>query len=105
MHFFGFVCYSGSLWVDFNISKKVFRQNFVILNNIQIKTLEVMFMYIHVYIYIYIYKTQSVTMILLVFKSIQLVRDFAVSSILKVTSLRTMKMLLQFLGMICRDKD
>ena len=58
MHFFGFVCYSGSLWVDFNISKKVFRQNFVILNNIQIKTLEVMFIYI--YIYIYIYKTQSV---------------------------------------------
>ena len=103
MHFFGFVCYSGSLWVDFNISKKVFRQNFVILNNIQIKTLEVMF--ICIYIYIYIYKTQSVTMILLVFKSIQLVRDFAVSSILKVTSLRTMKMLLQFLGMICRDKD
>ena len=43
-------------------------------------------------------------MILLVFKSIQLVRDFAVSSILKVTSLQTMK-LLQFLGMICRDKD
>ena len=100
MHFFGFVCYSGSLWVDFNISKKVFRQNFVILNNIQIKTLEVMFICIYIYI-----KTQSVTMILLVFKSIQLVRDFAVSSILKVTSLRTMKMLLQFLGMICRDKD
>ena len=59
----------------------------------------------YIYIYIYIYKTQSVSMVLLVFKSIQLVRDFAVSSILKVTSLRTMKMLLQFLGMICRDKD
>ena len=44
-------------------------------------------------------------MILLVFKSIQLIRDFAVSSILKVTSLRIMKMLLQFLDMICRDKD
>ena len=103
MHFFGFVCYSGSLWVDFNISKKVFRQNFVILNNIQIKTLEVMFMYI--YIYIYIYNSKVLSMILLVFKSIQLVGDFAVSSILKVTSFRTMKMLLQFLGMICRDKD
>ena len=99
MHFFGFVCYSGSLWVDFNISKKVFRQNFVILNNIQIKTLEVMFMYI------YIYNSKVLSMILLVFKSIQLVGDFAVSSILKVTSFRTMKMLLQFLGMICRDKD
>ena len=99
MHFFGFVCYSGSLWVDFNISKKVFRQNFVILNNIQIKTLEVMFMYI------YIYNSKVLSMILLVFKSIQLVGDFTVSSILKVTSFRTMKMLLQFLGMICRDKD
>ena len=85
MHFFGFVCYSSFLWVDFNISKKVSRQNFVILNNIQIKTLEVMF--------ICIYKVYN------------LKRDFAVSSILKVTSLRTMKMLLQFLGMICRDKD
>ena len=100
MHFFGFVCYSSSLWVDFNISKKVFQQNFAILNKIQIKTLEVMFIYIYIYI-----KLKVLSMILLVFKSIQLVRDFAVSSILKVTSLRTMKMLLQFLGMICRDKD
>ena len=44
------------------------------------------------------------SMILLVFKYIQHVRDFAGSFILKVANILVMKMLLQFLGMICKDK-
>ena len=55
----------------------------------------------------YVYDHQvnkDVTNISWRYLSIQLVRDFAVSSILKVASLRMMKMLLQFLCMVCRDK-
>ena len=61
--------------LEFNI------QNFVILMQIQIKTLEVIYIYIYVYIYyiyiyiyIYILEFKGLSTILLVLKSIQLIQ-------------------------------
>ena len=54
--------------LEFNI------QNFVILMQIQIKTLEVIYIYIYTYIYIYILEFKGLSTILLVLKSIQLIQ-------------------------------